>query len=244
MEGKVITSLSVDREYQRNPGKDPQSAKPIRVLLVEPLATVRAGLKVLLDSQPYLSVLDAVGNREEALRIAAEQQPDLILIDLESCESSRTNFVAELSKAAGKCRILILASEKDEGAFKRAVTDGAIGIVLKEQIANALLSAIERVNTGQIWNVLSQLSKPMATRALTPEEIRIAALTEREKQVIELVGLALKNKEIADRLCISEATVRHHLSSVFTKLDVDSRVGLIIYAYRHGIVQVSYPRAR
>ena len=237
----MSSSLGADREYPHKSGKETHTSKPVRVLLVEPLATVRAGLKVLLESQPYLSVLGAVGNRSDALSKAAEQQPDVILIDLEICQSTHTNFVSELMNAAGKCKILILASEKDEGAFNRAVVDGAIGIVLKEQIANALLSAIERVNTGQIWNVLSQLSKPL-NKAQTPEEIRIAALTEREKQVIELIGLAMKNKEIADRLCISEATVRHHLSSIFTKLDVDSRVGLIVFSYRHGLVQISYQR--
>src|SRR5882724_12895083 len=115
-------------EYPRKPTKETQSSKPVRVLLVEPLATVRAGLKVLLESQPYLSVLGAVGNRNDALCLATEQQPDLILIDLEICESTHSNFVAELANAAGKCKILILASEKDERAFSRAVIDGAIGV--------------------------------------------------------------------------------------------------------------------
>jgi len=239
----VISSLGVDREYSRKPDKEAQASNPVRVLLVEPLATVRAGLKVLLESQTYLSVVGAVGNRNDAICVAAEQHPDLILIDLETCESTHSNFVSELANAAGNCKALILASEKDDGAFKRAILDGAIGIVLKEQIANALLSAIERVNAGQLWNVLSQLSKP-TNRPQTPDEIRISALTGREKQVIELIGLAMKNKDIADRLCISEATVRHHLSSIFTKLDVDSRVGLIVYAYRHGLVQISYSRER
>jgi len=239
----VISPLSAEREFSRKPGKEMQSAKPVRILLVEPVATVRAGLRVLLEGQPYLSVLGAVGNRNDALCLAAEQQPDLILIDLDTCESTHSNFVADLANAAGKCKILILASEKDDGAFNRAVIGGAIGIVLKEQIANALLSAIERSNTGQLWNVLSQLSK-QTNRPQSPEEIRISALTEREKQVIELIGLAMKNKEIADRLCISEATVRHHLSSIFAKLDVDSRVGLIVYAYRHGLVQISYSKPR
>ncbi|HZS48344.1 MAG TPA: response regulator transcription factor [Blastocatellia bacterium] len=238
----ISSSLIAEREYPRSPVKESQTLKPVRVLLIEPLVSVRAGLKVLLENQPFLSVLGAVGNRQEALAIAAEQKPELALIDMDMLYSGESHFIADLLHVADRCKVLVLASEKDDAAFQRAVKDGAIGIVLKEQIANVLLSAIERVNAGQVWSVLSQLSTPKRYDPPNPDEARIALLTEREREVINLVGLALKNKEIADRLFISEATVRHHLTSIFAKLNVDSRLGLVVYGYRHGIIKISYPR--
>jgi len=240
----VISSLGGGREFSRATDKEPTTIKPVRVLLIEPLASVRAGLKVLLENQPYLSVLGAVGNRNDALAIAAEQHPDLVLVDIDTIDSGQTHLIAELLSVSERCKVLILASDKDDGAYKRAISCGAIGVVLKEQIANVLLSAIERANAGSVWNVLNQLSRPKLNSVPGPEETKIATLTEREREVINLIGLALKNKDIADKLFISEATVRHHLSSIFAKLEVDSRLELVVYAYRHGIIKIVRARQK
>jgi DNA-binding NarL/FixJ family response regulator len=88
-----------------------------------------------------------------------------------------------------------------------------------------------------IARVLSQLTHPQQAQPLTPEEERIAALTKREREVITLVGEGLRNKQIAERLYISEATVRHHLTAIFAKLDVADRFELVIYAYRYGLAK-------
>ncbi len=121
---------------------------------------------------------------------------------------------------------------------------GAMGLVFKEKAAEVVIRAIERVHAGEVWfdrtligNVLTELSRASATKKLDPEATKITKLTEREREIAALIGEGLKNKQIANRLFISETTVRHHLTSVFDKLGVTDRLELIIYAYRHGLAK-------
>jgi DNA-binding NarL/FixJ family response regulator len=114
--------------------------------------------------------------------------------------------------------------------------------VLKERTAETLLEAIAKVNAGEVWldsllvaNVLNELTRARTRPPTNPEEVKIKALTARERDIIKLIGQGLKNQTIADRLCISEATVRHHLTSIYGKLEVGDRLELAIYAYRHGL---------
>jgi two-component system nitrate/nitrite response regulator NarL len=118
-----------------------------------------------------------------------------------------------------------------------------VGLVLKERAAEVLLEAIAKVHAGEVWldslllaSVLSKTAPPQAKRPADPEEVKIKALTAREREVIGMIGKGLKNQAIAHRLCISEATVRHHLTSIYAKLTVGDRLELAIYAYRHGLV--------
>jgi DNA-binding NarL/FixJ family response regulator len=119
---------------------------------------------------------------------------------------------------------------------------GAVGIVRKEKAAEVLISAVERVHKGEAWldpslmaDVLSDMTRSAKGKKPDPEAQKIAALTNREREVIALVGEGIKSKEIAGRLFISETTVRHHLTSIFDKLGVADRIELLIYAYRHGL---------
>ncbi|HZS48389.1 MAG TPA: response regulator transcription factor, partial [Blastocatellia bacterium] len=201
------SGLNFERESPLITRREPQSASPVRILLIEPLATVRAGLQVLLENQSFLSLVGAVGSRRDGLAIAAQEHPNLILVDMDLVDSCGLELIPELLAAAENARVLILAGENDEAAYQRVVTYGAIGIILKEQIAGILLAAIEKANAGKVWNVLSQLTNSRRHEQPDPEEARIATLTIREREVINLVGLALRNKAIAERLFISEATV-------------------------------------
>ena len=117
-----------------------------------------------------------------------------------------------------------------------------MGIVLKEHAAEQLLKAIKKVHEGEVWiersmvgSMIQELSRPAM---VDPEVVKIESLTEREREVIALVGEGLKNKQVGERLFISETTVTHHLSSVFSKLEVSDRLELIIYAFRHGLAKM------
>jgi DNA-binding NarL/FixJ family response regulator len=117
-----------------------------------------------------------------------------------------------------------------------------MGVVLKEKAAETLLRAIERVHAGEVWlerammaSVLSQMTR--ASQQPDPEAAKIATLTTREREVIALIGEGLRNRQIAERLFISETTVRHHLTSIFAKLEVADRLELVIYAFRHALVR-------
>jgi DNA-binding NarL/FixJ family response regulator len=118
-----------------------------------------------------------------------------------------------------------------------------MGIVLKEHAAELLLKAIQKVHEGEVWidrsmmgSVLQELNKP---GDIDPEKAKIRSLTEREREVIALVGEGLKNRQIAERLFVTETTITHHLSSVFSKLEVSDRLELLIYAFRHGLAKMA-----
>jgi DNA-binding NarL/FixJ family response regulator len=121
-----------------------------------------------------------------------------------------------------------------------------MGLVRKEQGADVLVQAIEKVHSGEVWleptivmRALAEISGRHSAAAppVDPEAAKIARLTPREREVIGLIGEGLYNKDIAERLSISTATVSHHLTSIFDKLDVANRFDLVIYAYRHGLAE-------
>lgn len=219
--------------------------KSIRVLLVDDHAVVRSGLRVLVENRPGLKVVGEAANRVEAIDIAEREQPDIILLDLDMDSESGLDFLPHLLAAAQDSRILILTGVRDPEAHHRAIRLGASGLLLKEEAAEVLIKAIEKVHAGEVWfdrstvgSVLAEISRATnAKKKADPEATKIATLTKREREVISLIGEGLKNKQIASRLFISETTVRHHLTSIFDKLEVPDRLELIIYAYRHALAK-------
>ncbi len=218
------------------------AAKPIRILLVDDHVVVRAGLRLIIQSRAGMAIVGEAGNRNDALALAASEQPDIVLLDLDLGGDSGVSLIAELIAAAAEARIIILTGLRDPAAHQKSVLLGAMGIVKKEKAAEVLISAIERVYAGEAWldpslmaGVLTEMARSTKGKKTDLEADKIAALTNREREVIALIGEGIKNKEIAARLFISETTVRHHLTSIFDKLGVADRVELLIYAYRHGL---------
>ncbi len=208
---------------------------------------------MLVENHPGLKVAGEAANRAEALAIAKREQPDVILLDLDMNNDNGLDFLPQLLAVTRRARVLILTGVRDPEAYSRAIRLGASGLLLKEKAAEILIKAIEKVYAGEVWfdrsiigSVLTEMSRAsagrmggslmVATRS-DPEGIKMATLTEREREVIALIGEGLKNKQIAGRLFISETTVRHHLTSIFDKLDVSDRLELIIYAYQHGLAK-------
>lgn len=219
-----------------------QEARPIRILLVDDHAVVRAGLRMLVQSRPGMTIVGEAGNRDDALALAASEHPEIIVLDLDLGSDSGMTLIAELIAAASEARIIILTGLRDPEAHRQAVLLGAMGIVKKEKAAEVLIAAIERVSEGEAWldpslmaGVLNEMTRSGKAGKTDPEGRKIATLTKREREVIALIGEGIKNKEIATRLFISETTVRHHLTSIYDKLDVADRVELLIYAFRHGL---------
>jgi two-component system nitrate/nitrite response regulator NarL len=217
---------------------------PIRVLLVDGHALVRAALRLLIDNHFGLQVVGEAANRGEALTNAAEKQPDVIVLDLKLGGENVLDFLPELLTVAVTARVLVLTEVHDPETHHRAVELGAVGLVLKEQAADVLLRAIEKVHAGEVWlgrtmvaGVLNHLTR-RSPAPLGSDENKIVTLTVREREIITLLGEGLKNSQIAKRLFVSETTVRHHLTSIFSKLGVHDRLQLVIYAYRHGLVAI------
>ncbi len=216
--------------------------KPISVLLVDDHLVVRAGLRMIIQSQQGMAIAGEAGNREEALTIANSAQPDIILLDLDLGEDNGMEIISDLLAVPSSPKVIILTGSRDPEAHREAVLLGAMGLVPKVKAAEVLIKAIERVHSGDAWldpstmaGVLNQVSRSKKSKKADPEAEKITTLTKREREVVGLVGEGLKNKEIAERLFISDITVRHHLTSIFGKLDLSDRVELMIYAYRHDL---------
>lgn len=214
----------------------------IRVLIVDDHAVVRAGLRMLIDQDPDMKVTSVAGNRSEALVAATSDPPHIIILDIVLGDEDGLSLLPELRAVAPNARVLVLTGLRSSESQRQAMRAGAMGIVLKEHAVEVLIKAIKKVHHGEVW--LDRLTMGSVLQEMTeekqpdPDQEKIASLTDREREVVSLVGEGLKNKQIAAKLFISETTVTHHLSSVFSKLAVSDRLELIIYAFRHGLAKL------
>ena len=213
--------------------------------MVDDHAVFRAGLLMIIQSRPLMTVVAEAANSKDALAAAAHEQPDVILLDLDLGGEDGVTLISELRQVAKQTRIVVLTGLRDPEIHRRAVMLGALGIVRKEKAPEVLISAIERVYAGEAWldrsliaNVITELSHPGATREIDPEQVKKDSLTLREREVIACLAEGLSTHEVAKRLFISEKTVAHHLGSIFGKLGVASRSELIVYAFRHQLVEM------
>jgi DNA-binding NarL/FixJ family response regulator len=209
---------------------------------VDDHAIVRAGLRLLIAKNPGIVVVGEAASLTEAVSTAARTQPDIILLDLIMGGEDGLDYLATLHSASKNSRLIILTGALDPNLHHRAVQLGALGVVLKDKAPEVLIKAIERVNAGEVWldptsiaTILGEMTNPSKGGTIRSEGEKIASLTARERQVVALVLQGLRNREIADRLSVSPITIRHHLSSIFGKLEVSDRFELIIYSYDHGL---------
>jgi two-component system, NarL family, nitrate/nitrite response regulator NarL len=216
----------------------------IRIMIVDDHAVIRTGLRMLIEQDQTMNVVAMVGTRDEALFQAEKEQPDIILLDLMLGDEDGLEFLPALCETSPKSRVLVLTGVQSTESHRSAIRRGAMGIVLKQQAADLLLKAIQKVHAGEVWidrSMMGSVLEDVRTernQAPSAEESKIARLTPREREVVALVSEGLKNKLIGERLYISETTVTHHLSSVFSKLEVSDRLELIIYAFRHGLAKM------
>lgn len=223
------------------------SSQSIRIMIIDDHAVVRAGLHMLIENHPRMRVRAMASSASEALDLLARESVDLILLDLDLGKENGLTFIQQLRASNSDARVLILTGLRDPAAHRQAVKLGAMGVVVKDQAAEVLIKAIEKVNAGEIWldratmgNVLNEMTAGQGE--LDSQDARINSLTDREREVIALIAEGLKNKQIGKRLFISETTVTHHLSSIFSKLGVSDRLELVIYAFGHNLVRIPNPR--
>jgi len=206
---------------------------PIRILLVDDHTVVRQGLRMFLALEAGLEVIGEAENGAEAVRLAKELKPDVVLMDLLMPVMDGITAIGALARERPETEIIALTSVLEDEKVIGAVRAGAIGYLLKDTQAEELCRAIKAAAAGQV-----QLSPQAAARLMrevkAPESPE--TLTERETEVLRLLARGQSNKEIAQSLTIGEKTVKTHVSNILAKLGVPSRTQAALYAVRIGLV--------
>lgn len=221
------------------------SASTIRILLVDEHTVLREGLRLLIENYPGLVIVGEASEYEEAIEVATREQPDIILLDPFARSEIDCSILDELLSVAKSAQLIVLTGMRDTATHREAICLGAKGIVLKQESSETLIKAIKKVNAGEMWlepattaSVISEMVYNARNRKANPEQSKIQALTRREREVVAHIAEGMKNKEVASRLFITEATVSHHLTSIFNKLGVTDRLQLIVYAHRQGLIEM------
>ncbi|HEY9059664.1 MAG TPA: response regulator transcription factor [Pseudobacteroides sp.] len=213
--------------------------KKIRVLIADDHHMVRQGIKQILELENDIEVVSQASNGEEAVKLAREFKPDVILMDINMPGMNGLQAIEELKKDEGVYKVVVLTIHQDREYLFKTIQLGAEGYVLKDAEASVLIEAIRTVSEGNSYiqpNMTSELVREftrISTHSRSKEEENV--LTSREIEVIGLIAEGLINKEIAKKLYISEKTVKNHVSNIFKKLNVSDRTQAAIYAFKHNI---------
>ncbi len=216
------------------------AANQIRIVIAEDHAVVRRALVVMLGTHPDLSVVGEATNGEEAVALAKELAPDVVILDVRMEGMDGVEATRLLQEACPEVAILILTGFDDVDILRASVEAGAHGFLLKDATEEELLEAIRRLVKGESLitpRLLRSFLADVSERQEGSQPTR-AELTPRELEVLEALTRGLRNEDIARELVISEKTVKCHLTSIFAKLQVEGRSQAILYAIRHGLVEV------
>ncbi|MFI6124703.1 response regulator [Streptomyces sp. NPDC051064] len=204
--------------------------RPVRILLCDDHAVVRAGLLALLGGEPDIEVVGEAGSGEEAVALATRLGPDVVLMDLQlgpgidGVEATR-RIAAGAGTGAGTANVLVLTTYDTDADITRAIEAGATGYLLKAERPEELFAAIRAAAQGR-----TTLSPPVASRVMARMRSPRPTLTERELDILGQLSQGLGNRDIARALFISEATVKTHLGRIYEKLGVDTRAGAVAVA--------------
>ena len=213
----------------------------IRVALVDDQALFRAGIRMLVDSQPDLEVVAEASDGRDAIRVIRDARPDVVLMDIRMPVldgiAATAAVLADPAYANGPPRVVMLTTFDLDEAAARAIRGGASGFLLKDADPEFLLAAIRTVHAGSAVIAASATRDLFAHFAEAPRPVPASygELTEREREIFALAARGLSNAEIAGREFLSEATVKTHISRILAKLGLRDRVQLVVFAFEHGL---------
>ena len=217
----------------------------IRVLLADDHPMIRAGIAMLLSAEPDMEVVGQADDGAQAVTMARELRPDVVVMDLNMPNLDGVSATRELTAdelAGGSVRVLMLtALTKDDDVYA-ALRAGASGFLLKDGVPGELGTAVREVYAGNAYLNPAVTRSVIADIAGRPERARAVSgllerLTPREREILELMALGMLNRDIAGRLVLSEATVKTHVCRVIMKLEVEDRTQAVVVAYQNGLVK-------
>lgn len=213
----------------------------IKIIIADDQEIVCEGLKKILQSDPEIKVIGIANNGQQALDLVHHQTPDLVLMDLQMPIMNGVQAIRQLRKTHPDLPVIVLTTYMDDKWLFDAIRAGATGYLLKDSPRQELIDAIKGTLSGNVYLDPSVARKVLDSVAASPEPIESDEdfdLSERERDILQLLVEGLSNAEIAHRLYLSEGTVRNYLSSLFVKLGVSDRTQAVVVALRRGLVSL------
>jgi two-component system nitrate/nitrite response regulator NarL len=224
-------------------GAEATEPRKIRVMIADDHPIVRDGLRKLLILEDDIDVVGEAADGRELLEKVDQAQPDVILLDLRMPNLDGLAALQTMQHMGVKSRVIVLTASEDKNEFVQAMKLGCSGIVLKQTSADLIVKSIRKVSAGEIWldshttaAVMRQFASPLEAGAAAAGRARERSpLSAREREIVALVAQGYKNKEMAEKMFISEQTVKNHLHNIFDKLGVSDRLELALYAIHKGL---------
>jgi two-component system, NarL family, nitrate/nitrite response regulator NarL len=229
------------------PASDPSESNhtskgTVRIMIADDHPIVRDGLKKLLRLESDFEIVAEAGDGGEVLEMVTQTDPDILLLDLRMPNLDGLAALQALQQSNGRTRVIVLTASEDKNEFVQAMKLGCSGIVLKHTAPELIVKSIRKVHSGEIWldshttaAVMQQFSTGLATNRGASGARERNPLSTREREIVSLVAQGYKNKEMAEKMFISEQTVKNHLHNIFDKLGVSDRLELALYAIHRGL---------
>jgi DNA-binding NarL/FixJ family response regulator len=227
---------------------EPSEARKIRIVVADDHPIFRDGLCRLLALEPDFEVVALAQDGRQVLDVLQQHEPDILLLDLKMPGLDGLATLQRLQTSKHKTRVIVLTASEDKNEFVQAMKLGTSGIVLKQSATDLLIKSIRKVNAGEIWldsHTTAAVMRQFATGAdevpavgapaSSSRERERSLLSTREREIVALVAQGFKNKEMAEKMFISEQTVKNHLHNIFDKLGVSDRLELALYAIHNNL---------
>jgi two-component system nitrate/nitrite response regulator NarL len=212
---------------------------PLRILVADDHAIFRDGLRKLLGDADDVTIIGEASNGTECVKMLAKFKPDILLLDLRMPEKDGLAVLEEVNFDSLPTKVIVLTAAEDDRDVVRAMRLGARGVVLKQSASDLLLKSIRKVADGEIWldnRMTAEVIDAFKKSAEAGQRREKPLLSEREKEIVQLVAQGFRNREIGEKLFISEQTVKNHLHNIFDKLGVSDRLELALYAIHHRLI--------
>jgi two-component system, NarL family, nitrate/nitrite response regulator NarL len=216
----------------------------VKIAIADDHTIFRDGLRRLLESEPEFQIVGEAADGAEALTMAQQSRPDVLLLDLAMPKLPGLDALRELSTNKSPVKVILLTAAIEKKQIIEALQMGARGVVMKDAATQLLMKGIRTVMNGQYWvgresvaDMVSYLREQAAQQP--PSPAKSYGLTKRELEILGTIVSGLSNKEIAQKFSLSEDTVKHHLTNIFDKVGVSSRLELALFAINHRLVEPS-----
>jgi two-component system nitrate/nitrite response regulator NarL len=212
----------------------------IRVLIADDHLIFREGLRKLLDSDNEIIIVGEASNGNDCIKMLSKLVPDILLLDLRMPDKDGLTVLKEVNFEQLPTRVVVLTAAEDDRDVIHAIRLGARGVVLKQSASDLLVKSIHKIHSGEIWldnNITAEVVKAFAKSSDGGIRRDKRLLSDRETQVIQLVTQGYRNKEMGEKLFISEQTVKNHLHNIFDKLGVSDRLELALYSIHHHLCE-------